>query len=287
MLASAAMMTAEAPRSVTEESTSKYAQAGGVRVHYNEVGSGPPILCIHGAGPGASAWSNFRGNIQDLARDNRMIMMDMPGFGKSDKPIVTENRLTFWAGVIDKFLDALGIDQVDIVGNSMGGQAGIKLAIDRPRRVKHLVIIGSTPVQAVGQQPLPLEGIRNISEFYDGAGPSKEKMRRTLTSLVYDASFLTDELVEERYQAAIAPDLIDWNKHRAPAQDLYFELGNNKAPTLIVWGQDDRAGALEVGLLMLRKFPNARMHVFQRCGHWAHVEHREEFDPLVLDFFRQ
>jgi len=281
------MATVEQPGTVTEASTSKFVQAGKLRLHYNEVGTGPPILCIHGGGPGASGWSNFKGNISALAQNNRMIMVDLPGYGDSDKPVVEKHLLTFWAGAMKDFLDALGIESVDIIGNSMGGQTGIKLAIDYPEKVKRLVIIGSTPVQAVIMQALPLEAIRNIRGFYAGTGPSREKMRQTLQSLVYDSSFLTDDIVEERYQAAVRPDLVEWNSHHVEPQDLYFELGQNKAPTLIVWGQDDRAGALEVGLLMLRKFQNARLYVFQRCGHWAHVEHRDEFNRVVLDFFNE
>ena len=273
-------------KELTEESTSRYVQAGPVRIHYNEVGTGDPILCIHGGGPGATSWSNFKGNIQDLARNHRLVMMDMPGFGKSDNPVVEKEWLTFTAKVIKDMLEALEIDSLDIIGNSMGGQAAVKLAIDYPEKVKHLVVIGSQPAQAATIQALPLEALRNIAEYYQGEGPTMDKMRTLIKSLVYDASFLTDEVLRERYEASTTPAQMERAKRPRPApQDLYLELGQNKASTLIIWGQDDKGGALEVGLLMLRKFPNARMHIFQRCGHWAHVERREEFDRIVLDFF--
>jgi 2-hydroxy-6-oxonona-2,4-dienedioate hydrolase len=58
-----------------------------------------------------------------------------------------------------------------------------------------------------------------------------------------------------------------------------------KTPTLVIWGMDDRAGALDIGLLMTRTFQNAQMHIFARCGHWAQVEHAEDFNRLVLEFF--
>lgn len=69
-----------------------------------------------------------------------------------------------------------------------------------------------------------------------------------------------------------------------PRRDLYSELDKIAVPTLLVWGQEDKGGALEVGLQMLKLMQNARMHIFQRCGHWAQVEHQQEFEQLVLKF---
>ena len=88
--------------------------------------------------------------------------------------------------------------------------------------------------------------------------------------------------------AADAPDLHLRQaelRTKQPRQDLYFELEKITVPTLLIWGINDKGGALEVGLLMLRRLKDARMHLFQNCGHWAQVEKREEFDRVVLDFF--
>jgi 2-hydroxy-6-oxonona-2,4-dienedioate hydrolase/4,5:9,10-diseco-3-hydroxy-5,9,17-trioxoandrosta-1(10),2-diene-4-oate hydrolase len=112
-------------------------------------------------------------------------------------------------------------------------------------------------------------------------------MRQLLESLVCDKSLITDDLVQDRFDASSDPELIALARHGAPGtEDLYFELLKVKAKTLVVWGQDDRAGALDVGLFMLRRLPDARMLIFPRCGHWAHVEYRDEFNQAVLNFFR-
>ena len=114
-------------------------------------------------------------------------------------------------------------------------------------------------------------------------------MRQLLESLVCNKSLVTEELVQERFDASNEPALIELaRKHGAPVtEDLYFDLLKVKAKTLVVWGQDDRAGALDVGLFMLRRLQDARMYIFSRCGHWAHVEHRDEFNRVVLDFFQK
>ena len=284
------MATGREIEAATEESTSREVIAGGIRIHYNEVGDGDPIIAIHGGGPGATSWSNFQGNIPALARDNRLLMFDMPGWGRSEYPedAVEHEFIAWMGGVLDDFMAALGIASADVIGNSMGGQAALGLAINHPDRVRHLVLIGSQPTNTVFFQPTPLEAIHNIVKFYRDDGPSFEKMKTLAVSLVHDASMVTDELVRERLAAATTPEALDQAKRRArqPRGDYYFELGKNAAPTLLVWGQEDKGGALEAGLTMLKRFQNARMYIFAKCGHWAQIEHREEFDRVCLDFFR-
>jgi 4,5:9,10-diseco-3-hydroxy-5,9,17-trioxoandrosta-1(10),2-diene-4-oate hydrolase len=272
-----------------KEPEGKFAQAGNLRIHYHEFGSGYPLICIHGAGPGATGWSNFKGSVGDLSRHFRTLLIDMPQYGKSDKPVIKVSRQSFLANSIRDFMDGLGINKAHFIGNSMGGQAALKLAIDYREKVDRLVVIGSGAIKAGSIfQPMPLEAIRNIANYYKGEGPTRGKMREVLESLVYDRSKITDDLVQERFEASNDPELIEiFGKQPAgPQDDLYAELPNLKAKTLIVWGQDDRAGALDVGLLMLRRLPDARMHIFSKCGHWAHVEHRDEFNQLVLNFFQ-
>jgi pimeloyl-ACP methyl ester carboxylesterase len=273
----------------SEKQTSKYVQLEGVRVHYNEVGSGPALICIHGGGPGANSWSNFSTNVDSFAKQYRVLLLDLPQFGKSEKVNIEGPRLTYHARVVRDFMDALKIDRAFFVGNSFGGQTAIKTAIDYPDRVRAFVIIGSAPVLHSIFTPMPLEGVKLIGNYYRGeGGPSIDKMRQVLRALVFDHSAVTEEVVRERYEASIDPELIRINSGApAPRQDLTPEFPKVKAPALVVWGLDDRAGALDVGLLMLRTFQDAQMHIFSRCGHWAQVEHSDDFNRLVLNFFQK
>lgn len=265
---------------------SRYVDAAGVRLHYQEVGEGYPVIGLHGAGPGASSWSNFRANVGAISRHFRFILVDMPQYGRSEKVHIHEGRLTFISRVLDAFMARLDLPRAHFLGNSMGGQVAIKLAIDCPQRVDRLVAIGSCPVGYSVMQPMPPEGVRLISAYYQGGGPSREKLRHLLRTLLFDASRLTDEVLEERYQASIDPEAVElFRDDPPPREDLSGQLERNAAPSLIVWGHDDRFAALDIGLLMLRRFQNARLHVFSRCGHWAQVERANEFNRLVLDFF--
>ena len=272
---------------ITEASTSLFVTVQGVNIHYNDVGEGEPILCLHGGGPGATAWSNFKQNIPVITgARRRMVMMDMPGYGKSGFPDgSTEDFFDFMGKMIDGFLSALGIEgAVDIIGNSLGGQAALGLELQYPDRIKHLVLIGSQPTSAgIVIQPQPQEALKNIITYYGGEGPTLEKMRRLVESLLYDSSWVTDETLQERFEASKDPGQM--RLLGLPHRDLYSELGQIACPTLLVWGQEDKGGALEVGLQLLKKLQNARMHIFQRCGHWAQVEHQAEFEQIVLNFF--
>lgn len=266
---------------------SRFVTAGGVRLHYQETGTGYPVICLHGAGPGANAESNFRRNVGALSKKFRTILLDSPQFGKSEKVAIEEGRLGFNARVLDAFMTEIGVDRAHFIGNSMGGQIAMKLAVDHAQRVDRLVVIGSGAVNTSALTPLPVEGVKMISRYYKGEGPTLEKLRELLEAIVYDRSFLSEEIIRERFEATIEPETLElFTKRQGPyrKEDLAPDLPKIEAPTLVVWGLDDRFGALDVGLQITRLMPNAQMHIFSRCGHWAQVEHAEAFNRLVGGF---
>jgi pimeloyl-ACP methyl ester carboxylesterase len=272
---------------VTEANSSNYVNVEGIKIHYNDVGEGTPVLCIHGGGPGATAWSNFKQNIPAItSTGRRMLMVDMPGYGKSEfAKDLDEDFFNYMGRILDEFLNSLDIKgSVEVIGNSLGGQAALGLELHNPDRIKHLVLIGSQPTSAgIVIQPQPQEALNNIGNYYGGDGPSLEKMRRLVESLLYDASMVTEETLKERFAASEDPGQM--RLLSLPRRDFYSDLQNIAVPTLLVWGHEDKGGALEVGLQMMKKLQDARMHIFQRCGHWAQVEHQQEFERVVLNFF--
>ncbi len=273
-------------RPVVGEQAGKFIQAAGVRLHYHEIGAGEPLICLHGAGPGASAWSNFKSNVGAFASKHRTYLVDLPQYGRSDKVVIEGGRLTFTAGVLDAFMEAVGLTSAHFVGNSMGGQVALKMAIDTPHRVNRMVVLGASPISFSALTPLPVEGVRLIRDYYRGSeGPTQAKMRALMDTLVATSGMITDAMVEERYAASADPEVVAlFTKTPPQNEDLFAHLDKVAAPTLVIWGQDDRFGALEVGLLLLKRLQRARMVVFPRCGHWAHVERADEFNHLVLDF---
>jgi pimeloyl-ACP methyl ester carboxylesterase len=268
---------------LTEQTTSRFAVADGLRIHYNEAGSGPAVVMLHGGGPGASGWSNFQRNVGPMSQRFHTLLLDQPGYGKSEPARQPEPSSQVGARVIRDLLDVLGIEKASLVGNSMGGATAINFAIDYPDRTDKLVVMGAAAVTFGGSifAPAPTEGIRTLGEVR--ANPTADGMRRLIQLMVYDSSFLTDELLEQRLSAALA-------NHR-PGEErgggqrrLSEELGKVRAKTLIVWGRDDRVNPLDGGLRLLWGIPDAQMHVYSKCGHWARFEHADEFNRLVTDF---
>ncbi len=265
---------------LTAESTARDATLKGVKVHYNEAGSGPAVVMLHGGGPGATGWSNFNRNIGPLAANHRVILLDQPGYGGTDylgsKDTFTEQS----SRTLRDLLDHLGIDKCTPVGNSMGGGASLNFAIDYPDRTDKLVLMGAAAAGTSLFVPQPTEGIKHLIETRKN--PTIESMRKLINLMVYDASFLTDELLQQRLEGALATA----RSEPAPAisRPLDQELGKVKAKTLIIWGANDLMAPLDGALKFLWGIPDSQVHIYSKCGHWAQFEHAPEFNRLVADF---
>ncbi|MBP6618003.1 MAG: alpha/beta fold hydrolase, partial [Burkholderiaceae bacterium] len=121
--------------------------AAGIRTNFHDVGSGHPVLLIHGSGAGVSAWANWRLVMPVLAQQARVIAPDMVGFGFTDRLDLSQPGQRYdmdtWVRQAVGVLDALGIEKTDLVGNSFGGALALALSIRHPQRVRRLVLMGS------------------------------------------------------------------------------------------------------------------------------------------------
>lgn len=262
-------------------------------IHYNDCGTGAEtVVMLHGSGPGASGWANFHRNIEPVvAAGYRVLLIDCPGWSKSDTVLCTGSRSDLNARITKGVLDALGIPRAHLIGNSMGGHSSVAMALEFPDRVGKLILMGGGtggPSQFV---PMPTEGIKLIGALY--RDPSIENLRRMMSVFVFDSSSLTEELFKARLDNLLArkDHLENFVKSLAanPKQfpDYGHRLGEIKSPTMIVWGRDDRFVPFDVGLRLLWGIPDADMTLFSKCGHWAQWEHADKFNRMVLEFLRR
>jgi 4,5:9,10-diseco-3-hydroxy-5,9,17-trioxoandrosta-1(10),2-diene-4-oate hydrolase len=282
------------PASLSYEETSRSTKVGGLAVHYHEAGSGYPLIMLHGAGPGVSAWSNFSGNLPGYSEHFRTFLIDQPGFGGTEAPAEYDRHYLSWtAAMLAGFLDDQGLDKVHLIGNSLGGAVVVRFALDFPDRANRLVLMGPGSALSIGLfAPRPSEGIRRLMEFGAPPGPTREKMAAFLRTLVYDQSLVTEELIEDRFRAATnaATDGLGAmqraNRNPAFAQDgeLWREASKVEHEVLMTWGREDRVQPLDGAFLGFRLLPNARLYVFPKCGHWAQIEQRAEFERVTTDF---
>lgn len=280
-------MTVEYQHTLREVTT----PAGVLR--YHEAGDGPPLLLLHGSGPGVTGWRNFRGNLSVFTRYYRCLVLEFPGFGVSDDfgghPMVDAQ------GAAAAFVDALGLERVDVIGNSMGGGVGINFAINHPDRIGRLVTIGGIGTNIFS--PGPSEGIRLLQEFTEE--PTRARLIDWLNSMVYDPNLVTEELIEERWALATDPETLMAARRmygkaafaammsmmrKSDAPMPWAAMHKVQAPTLLTWGRDDRVSPLDMSLIPMRSIPNAELHVFPNCGHWVMIEAKAAFERTVLAF---
>jgi 4,5:9,10-diseco-3-hydroxy-5,9,17-trioxoandrosta-1(10),2-diene-4-oate hydrolase len=291
--------------------TSRFADAGGLRLHYHIAGpnrgheagpaagtagdaaAGPPVVLLHGGGPGASAWSNFGRNLPVLAGHFRTLMVDQPGFGRSAKPPVTGSYFTFAADALAALLTELGIGRVHLIGNSLGGGTAVRFALNYPERAGRLVLMGPGGLSLNVFAPDPTEGVQRLMEFTAPPGPSREKLAAFLRTLVYDQRLITDELVEEGYEAASDPESLAamaslgasfFDPASAEEALLWREAHRLRNRVLLIWGREDRVNPLDGALVAVKLIRRAQLHVFGGCGHWAQLEKFDEFNRLVISF---
>jgi len=246
---------------------------------------------LHGGGPGASGMSNFGRNLPAFAEHFRTLVVDQPGYGKSDKPDVRGNYFTFAAAALKALLDELDIEQAHLVGNSLGGGTAVRFALEYPGRAGRLVLMGPGGLSLNVFAPDPTEGVRRLAEF--GPSPSREKMEAFLRTLVFDQRLVTDELVDERFAAASDPASLKAMASMGasffdPASYeqglLWREAHRLKHRVLLIWGREDRVNPVDGALVAMKMIRGAQLHVFGGCGHWVQLEKATEFNRLAIEF---
>ncbi len=275
---------------LTEESTSNIVHIDNLDMdlHYNEAGTGETVIMLHGGGPGAAGWSNFSRNMEAFSAKYRTILLDCPGFNKSDAVIAEEARDSLNAKAVKGLMDKLGIEKAHLVGNSMGGATALSFSLAYPDSLGKMVLMGAGGGGRSLFTAMPMEGIKLLIALYQK--PSLEALKRMIQVFIYDPSLMSDELIEGRYENMMRKPEHMENFMKSIARtpgivtDFSPRLHEVQAPTCIIWGRDDRFVPLDHGLKFVWGIPNADLHVFSKCGHWAQWEHADKFNRLVLGF---
>ncbi|CQD02255.1 2-hydroxy-6-ketonona-2,4-dienedioic acid hydrolase [Mycobacterium europaeum] len=276
----------------TNTITERTVRVKGKDIFVAETGSGPAVVLLHGGGPGASGMSNYARNIEPLAEHFRVIVPDMPGYGRSTKGVSRRDPFGYLADHIRGVLDELGIDSAHLVGNSYGGSCALRLALDTPHRVTKLVLMGPGGVGT--SRGLPSEGLRSLLAYYGGGGPRLEKLRTFIRSyLVHDGDAVPDSLIEARYRASIDPEVVANPPLQRPAglrtlwrMDFTRDrrLGSLPTPTLVIWGRDDKVNKPSGAAMLSDRLPNADVLLVANTGHWVQWERAELFNAVTAAF---
>jgi pimeloyl-ACP methyl ester carboxylesterase len=258
--------------------------------NYVDIGEGPALVFVHGLG---ASWQSWLENIPEFARDHRVVAMDLPGFGYSELPAedISIEGHARWCFAL---LDALGIDEVAVVGNSLGGFIAAEMAIRAPERVRTLTVVSAAVFWQDYRRAQPLVGLARLSDAYvaraltrsTDAVATRPRLRSwaLATAGFRYPHLISKELAHELVRSARRTDGFLPALEALADYPLDEELPKIGCPTLIVWGAHDTLVPVKDAKRMQELIPNARREVFERTGHVAMLERPERFNRLLRGF---
>ena len=246
----------------------------GCTLRYYDVGSGPTLVLLHGIGSDADEWAFC---LAALSAAHRVIALELPGFGRSDKPTI-EYSVEFFVEMLDRFLRALRIERTSLVGSSLGGWIAAAFALQFPETVEKLILVDAAGL------------FTDISELpVDLRVSTRRHMREVLQHVFYDQALASDSLVDLAYQEHLERGdgytIDNVLKNLTGGRERLDErLAEIKTPTLILWGEQDAMIPVATGRSFQRLIPGSQLEIIGECGHLPALEKPGELVRQVLKF---
>lgn len=265
-------------------------------ISFIDTGSGDKtILLAHGLASNAGFW---RYVIPELSKNYRVIALDLPGYGKSQKGAYPYS-MTFYADQIKRLADKLKLDKFILVGHSMGGQIGTTFALKYPDRLEKLVLASPAGVEEFEKRES--DWLRSVISKAGIKKTTEEDIRRNLAMNFYLWSDKWEWMVEERVRIIKAKDFDEFaytvvrSVNAMLDEPTFDKIKNISVPTLIIYGKYDRLipnPYLNPGLTSnlfqwgAKQIPNCKIYEIDNSGHMLQIEKPEEFSKAVLDFIK-
>ena len=270
----------------------RHIKIGGLNTRYWMAGdTGPNVVLIHGVGRFLEEWLP---SFDALAAHNRVYALDLPGHGRSDKPLSASYRLVDLARFVNDFMGALDINQAHIVGHSLGGGIALQLTLQFPEAVDKLVLVCSAGLGKEATLVLRITAVPLLGELL--TRPSLNGTRRLLKEFVKDPAFLTDDFVDLSYRMAALPGAQQavlktlrsagnlFGQYDDTYRPIVDNLGSIQSPVLIIWGRQDRVLPVAHGQAAVTGLPNASLKILEDCGHLPMLEQTRMFNESILSF---
>lgn len=269
----------------------RWVTVAGRHVNVVELGSGPVVVFVHGL---AGSWQNWLENLPEVARDRRVIALDLPGFGESAMP---EQRISMagYAAIVAELLDELGVSTATVVGNSMGGLVSLELALAAPELVERLVLVSPAGISAEGllgdRAMVALRRAERVITGYNGFWASRADRvsrraglrRQLLRASAAHPDRLPPPLVSEQLKVSGRPGFLD-AVEAIIRTSIRERLPQIACPTLIVWGTEDRLVPVKDAERFARGIPDARVLRYPDTGHVAMLERPARFNADLRAF---
>lgn len=261
----------------------------GAHLRYVDYGSGPPLLLVHGM---AGSWQNWLANLTVLGENHRVIAVDLPGFGGSDR-LPDGSDFGRYAVALTGLLDHLGLSSVAVFGHSLGGLVALSLAVEAPERVRSVVLVSGAGIELA---PLRLRAIQSafsalrmvlavplVRDRLMVDGPLGALL---MMPVVHNRNRVSADLLRELLPRTVGPGFTDAIR-LSSTYLATFEAGRVRPPVLLVWGAHDRILPVAVGQRLATELPRAQMVVLNDVAHCTMLEAPYEFNVLVNTFLAQ
>jgi pimeloyl-ACP methyl ester carboxylesterase len=261
----------------------------GAEVNYAEIGTGEPVLFVHGLG---GCWRNWLETLPHFGHTHRAIALDLPGFGDSPMPSWSID-MPAYGRLIHDFCEKLGIDRVAaLVGNSMGGFVATEAVIERPSRFAKLVLVSAAGISFAEAQGRRQEAQIRLFEaaVVSLAGPRTTWLARprgrqiAFGNVFHYPNRIRPELLREQIDPGIRSPGFPAATRAITGYDTRHRLPEIEIPTMIVWGLKDRIVPVEAAAGYHRLIPNSRLELFERTGHVPQMERPSRFNQALDDF---
>ena len=260
-----------------------------VKLFYTDQGNGPPLLLIHGFGTNTYTWRHLA---PDLARDHRVITVDLKGFGKSDKPLDERYSAADQADLLAQMIEERNLRDLTLIGHSYGGGIALLLALQDDNRVKgriaKLVLLDTIAYPQSVPAFFKMLDMPVVSQIGVRAVPSSFQVQVALKIAYFDDDKIDEEEVDaysEPLETAAGKHAMIHSARQIVPPDLESISARYKSielPTLILWCDHDRIVPLDVGLKLRRTMPNSKLRIISECGHMP----QEEQPAAVLSQIR-
>jgi pimeloyl-ACP methyl ester carboxylesterase len=275
----------------------QFIQVGSIRTRYWEAGtSGSTVILLHGIGCSILEWQS---NIEVLAQQHRVIALDLLGFGLTDKPSNETYSLRRLTQFILDFMQAKGIDQVHLAGNSLGGRLALECAMIAPQSVLSLLL--ADPAGMARRETLFDFRLATLPVLGELLTLPHRFGTRMLWRKAFAApdTFVTDDLVASKVAMASQPGaqsaflktlrgfLDFWGFQPGHVEQLHAALPGIEAATLVLWGREDRFVPCAHANVLREAMPNVEIQIWDHCGHAPQVECAQRFNQVALGFWRK
>jgi pimeloyl-ACP methyl ester carboxylesterase len=262
-----------------------------VKLYYQDEGSGPPLLLIHGFGASTYTWRHIA---PELAKTHRVIAVDLKGFGQSDKPFDSHYSVLDQADLIAQLIEEKDLHDLTLVGHSFGGGVALFLALEADDRLQgrlsKLVLLDSIAYPQNIPVFFRMLDMPLVSQIGMRMVPPTVQTRMALRIAYFDDSKIDPEEVETYaapLKTAAGKHAIIHSARQIVPEDIATLSERYKTielPTLILWCDHDRIVPLDVGLKLRRTLPNSTLRLVDDCGHMPQEEQPEQTLQLLKDF---